>query len=160
MPPVDILAADQVQLSLEIAQSKHGAITLPIIGRAATKGSTRMVPHARTGKLITIADNDAALARWTEDVQWVAKANRVPLRRKPAGIGIRVWFLFERPASVSVAERPFMTVTPDVDKMLRAALDALTGIAYEDDSQVVDVHAVKRYSARTETILQLWEEQP
>lgn len=156
---VNILTADQVQLSLEIAASKPGAITLPVVGRAATKGSTRIVPHPKSGKPIIIADSKT-LDAWTGDVQWSARANRVPLRSKPAAIGLRVWFLFERPASVPAGERPFMTVKPDIDKLLRASLDALTGIAYEDDSQVVEVQTFKRYSARTETILQIWEERP
>lgn len=159
MRAVDILTADQVQLSIEIAASKPGAITMPVFGRAATKGSTRLVPHPTSGKPIIITDSKT-LKAWTADVQWSARANRVPLRLKPAAIGLRVWFLFERPARVAVNDRPFMTVKPDIDKLLRASLDALTGIAYEDDSQVVEVQTIKRYSARTETILQIWEERP
>lgn len=34
---------------------------------------------------------------------------------------------------------------PDIDKLLRAVLDGLTGVAFRDDSQVVDVFARKYY---------------
>ena len=36
--------------------------------------------------------------------------------------------------------------TPDVDKLARAVLDALTDCVYGDDAQVVQLHASKRYS--------------
>ena len=91
-------------------------------------------------------------------MQWSARANRIPLIARPGAVGVRIWFLFERPKSAPATERPFMTVKPDIDKVLRAALDALTGLAYEDDAQVVEVQTIKRYSTRTETILQIWEE--
>lgn len=37
-----------------------------------------------------------------------------------------------------------MTQRPDGDKLTRAIWDALTGVAFEDDSQVVEWHGVKR----------------
>lgn len=39
------------------------------------------------------------------------------------------------------------TTTPDVDKLARAVLDALTGVLYRDDSQVVELHASKSYGS-------------
>lgn len=36
---------------------------------------------------------------------------------------------------------------PDPDKMLRAIFDALTGVVYNDDSQIVDLHLRKEYGA-------------
>lgn len=35
---------------------------------------------------------------------------------------------------------------PDVDKLCRAVLDALTQVAFDDDSQVVDLVAAKEYA--------------
>lgn len=35
---------------------------------------------------------------------------------------------------------------PDIDNVIKAVLDALNGIAYDDDKQVVILHAVKKYS--------------
>jgi crossover junction endodeoxyribonuclease RusA len=36
-------------------------------------------------------------------------------------------------------------VVPDIDKLIRAVLDSLTGVCYLDDKQVVSVHARKEY---------------
>jgi crossover junction endodeoxyribonuclease RusA len=38
----------------------------------------------------------------------------------------------------------------DLDKLQRAILDALTSVAYNDDSQVVQIIAHKEYSAQSE----------
>ncbi len=34
---------------------------------------------------------------------------------------------------------------PDVDKLARCALDALSGVVIKDDAQVVELYARKRY---------------
>lgn len=48
-------------------------------------------------------------------------------------------------------ERPRPTVTPDIDKVLRAVLDALTEArAYDDDAQVVSVVSEQVYTTASE----------
>jgi Holliday junction resolvase RusA-like endonuclease len=42
---------------------------------------------------------------------------------------------------------------PDLDKLARCVLDALTGVVYADDSQVVGINASKCYGAETGCIL-------
>lgn len=42
------------------------------------------------------------------------------------------------------------TSKPDLDKLIRAALDAMTGIEFVDDSQVTSITASKRYCAAGE----------
>lgn len=58
-------------------------------------------------------------------------------------ITISMTFRYQRPKSVT---RQHPTVPPDLDKQIRSILDALTGIAYQDDSQVIEIHASKGYS--------------
>ena len=57
-------------------------------------------------------------------------------------ITISMRFRYLRPRSVT---RVQPTVPPDLDKQIRSILDALTGIAYKDDSQVVSITATKEY---------------
>jgi len=146
----------QLPIGVDLGAAPASAVAFAVHGPAATKGSTRAFPSASTGAIVTVADAKR-LPAWTQAVAWSAKAARVPLMPRPRGVALAVWFLFIRPSSVSAGERPLMTVKPDLDKCLRAALDALTGIAYEDDAQVIDVHVRKRYGSRTETIVQVWE---
>ena len=51
---------------------------------------------------------------------------------------------FHMPRGKTV-KRDVPCVTPDLDKLQRAVLDALTGVAYKDDGQVVHVTASKVY---------------
>ena len=62
-----------------------------------------------------------------------------------APIDIQITFIFPRPQSVKRKKRPYMVVKPDLDKLIRSTLDALTGVAYDDDSQVIHVNAYKLY---------------
>lgn len=49
------------------------------------------------------------------------------------------------------------TSKPDLDKLIRCVKDALTGIAWKDDSQVSIVHARKIYSSRTGANIEISE---
>ena len=82
------------------------------------------------------------LKAWREMVGWKAKEARVEKVPEHEPVIIYLTFVFVRPKSV---KREFPTVFPDLDKLLRSILDGLTGIAYHDDAQVVEIHTKKRY---------------
>lgn len=42
----------------------------------------------------------------------------------------------------------YPAVRPDVTKLLRAVEDACTGVVWRDDAQVIEQHAMKRYSTQ------------
>lgn len=83
----------------------------------------------------------SALAVWRSTVALSARfAGAQPVE---GAIGIEIVFRVRRPKTV---KRDYPTVAPDLDKYIRGVLDALTGIAYLDDSQVIDIKAEKVYS--------------
>ena len=83
----------------------------------------------------------SALAVWRSTIALAARfAGAKPLE---GAIAIDITFRVRRPRTV---KREFPSVAPDLDKYIRAALDSLTGIAYLDDSQVVDIKSRKVYS--------------
>lgn len=45
-------------------------------------------------------------------------------------------------------------VKPDIDNLVKLVGDSLNGIAYKDDSQIVEVMAVKKYG-KPETIIHI-----
>ena len=112
-----------------------------IDGRCPTKGSTRSFLNPKTGRVVTVADNKS-LKQWTTDARWQAKAAKVPMVYKPHGVAIDVRVEFVKPKT---AKQTAPTVRPDADKLLRAVLDALTGVAYTDDGQVVYAAIMKAY---------------
>lgn len=57
----------------------------------------------------------------------------------------------KRAAMVAGEIRP--TKKPDIDNVIKSILDALNGIAYSDDKQVVSVSATKYYAEEPKTIV-------
>jgi len=53
-------------------------------------------------------------------------------------------FYLQRPQSLS-ANINYMTKRPDVDNLAKSVMDALEGVIYEHDAQVVVLHIVKQY---------------
>ena len=51
--------------------------------------------------------------------------------------------------------RDYPTVKPDLDKMVRSVLDALTGILYVDDAQIIALAASKEYGDRAGVYIEL-----
>lgn len=77
-------------------------------------------------------------------------------------VSIDVTFWFARPKSHfttkgnrSASYRHRYTKKPDIDKLTRSVLDALTGIVYRDDSQVDYVLAQKKYGLEPHTDIQI-----
>lgn len=81
---------------------------------------------------------------------------------KSRPIEIAAEFYFDRPKShfkghVLREESPMWHVSrPDVDKLLRALLDGMTGIVFQDDSQVRISAARKLYGEQAETKVRIW----
>jgi Holliday junction resolvase RusA-like endonuclease len=69
-------------------------------------------------------------------------------------IGITVEFRLVRPKSAPKRKRtwPIGKLSGDLDKLARACGDALTGVLFEDDSQVIDWHVTKDYGDPGATI--------
>ena len=51
----------------------------------------------------------------------------------------------------------FPTKKPDVDNMLKAVMDALNGVVYFDDKQVVSVTVRKYYTEMDGLVVNVWE---
>lgn len=49
------------------------------------------------------------------------------------------------------------TIKPDCDNIGKTILDALNGIAYEDDIQIIALHVYKLYGAEAKAIVMLRE---
>jgi len=84
----------------------------------------------------------SALAAWRSTIGWEASLAGAKPHSEP--VRITVTFFMPRPRTV---KRPYPSVAPDLDKLIRGVLDGLTGIAYADDGQVIQIQAQKVYGA-------------
>jgi len=82
----------------------------------------------------------SALAVWRSSIGLAAVAQGSKKIEGPVAIALDFYML--KPRTV---KRDMPTVPPDLDKLIRAVLDALTGIVYLDDAQVVEIAASKSY---------------
>ena len=85
----------------------------------------------------------ADLATWRAMIYAKARET-VPLRDGAVYVGLT--FVMRKPKTVK-RDLPF--VRPDLDKLIRAVLDGLTGAAYNDDEQVCVLAAEKVYGDQT-----------
>ena len=79
-------------------------------------------------------------------------------------IGISIEFGMPIPKSESKKRKSLMladiihhTKKSDVDNMVKAVTDALNGIAYDDDSQIVYLYARKKYAAEPHVFCKICE---
>lgn len=144
-------------------------IKFRVDGEPAQKGSMSAFPimNKNTGKpvlndkgipMINVTDNSKKTKPWQRQVALEAQKNR-PEKLLEGPVVMVLKFYFERPKSVSEKKRPYPIVYPDLDKLIRAIGDALTGKIYSDDAQVVDIISRKRYGEAGVEI-EVWEITP
>lgn len=108
-------------------------------GRAAPQGSKR---HVGRGVLI---ESSRDVGPWRERV---ALAARRAMNGRPlfdtAALAVDIRFVMPRPASTPKHHTPAAIKRPDLDKLVRAVLDALTHTVFADDSLLIDLRARKR----------------
>lgn len=124
--------------------------TLSVYGRPATKGSTVSFIGA-SGKVITRTDS-TRLAPWTDAVRWACREAQMTLANPDVPVHVSATFVAPKPKT---AKRSHPTTRPDIDKWARALLDALTGMAYHDDAQVVGLNVDKCYGTAWVTHVQV-----
>lgn len=133
-------------------------------GRPRSKGSH--VPQVtKAGKLRAAAVQEDDLSRWERTIRSAASLALVDTRVMPGASGQeggypRAWpgpvvvlatFRLARPKRLAdTMDAEPALVVPDLDKITRALLDGLNGIAYADDRQVVALLAAKGYASPLE----------
>jgi crossover junction endodeoxyribonuclease RusA len=118
-----------------------------VAGHAKSSGSKRAFVNPKTGKMIVTAANPKQ-KQWQEAVKWMAM--QIWERRIPwdGPIALELAFIRPRPKAhfgtgnkgatlKDFAATAQPTTKPDSLKLARAVEDALSGIIYIDDSQIV-----------------------
>ena len=123
-------------------------IEFHVPGVPIPQGSMKAIqsPHQAFPRIVH--DNASELKGWRDVVRAYA---RLHVAGHPWDGPVRIWvdFIFARPKShigkTGLLACALPIPTPDVDKLVRAFLDALTGVAFVDDRQVIQVDAAKYY---------------
>jgi crossover junction endodeoxyribonuclease RusA len=121
-------------------------VTVRVDGNPAPQGSKRHVGHGR------MVEASKRLRPWRATVAAAVKAAvgaQVPFPDGPVIVTLE--FVMPRPVSTPKRSTPPAVKRPDIDKLCRAILDAITGAAIADDSQVTLMVAHKRIAEIAET---------
>ena len=117
-------------------------IAFDVIGRPSPQGSKKSIGNNR------FVESSKFLPAWRKAVRVAAEeAVTASMWARVSGpVELEVMFYLDRPSSISKTQRPQPTVAPDLDKLVRGVGDALTGVVYDDDSQVIRCLAWKVYA--------------
>jgi len=135
-------------------------IVFEVFGTPQPAGSKKAFGFRRRDGRVgaTVVDDNRKSRPWKTLVsETAAKVHPGPLLDGP----LAVWFLFEVPRPKGhfgkrglLPSAPNLpTVRPDVLKLARAVEDALTGVLYRDDSQIVHEVLMKRFGERARLLV-------
>lgn len=132
------------------------ALSFTVHGTPAPQGSKSAFAIRKagvyTGRVAVVNDNKGPLRTWRQDVKNAAAlAMTGPPLAGP--LGISVIFTVPKPASAPKRTRTWPCKRPDLDKLLRSTLDALTGEVFADDAQIVRAQIAKAYPGEDEHAL-------
>jgi len=142
-------AADKTQRSYagEKYSGEDMKITFQVFGHPEPQGSTRaFVPKGWKRPIITSAS--AKQKPWRQEVTRTAidaaeKSGCEIIPRETAVAILLNFYLLRPPSKPKRVTRP--TTKPDWDKLSRSICDSLTGIFFEDDSQICDAIVSKHF---------------
>lgn len=136
-------------------------IVIDVLGTPAPKGSNRAMLRGGFAVMVPGSSDTGQqrMKQWERCVRDEAREmtfadkNAGPLYQGKA-VAVAIVFRLPRPAGhrnkktgvllPSAPPRP--SVKPDVDKLARCTLDALTGIVFDDDSRIVELALHKTYA--------------
>lgn len=122
-------------------------LVVTVHGNPAPQGSKR--GYVRGGK-VQLVESSKNVKPWREAVKWA-------IHSYGDGYGFGDWtgdgpirvdvvFTVPKPASAPKTRRTWPARRPDLDKLIRSTLDAITDSgAIRDDGQIVEITAAKRY---------------
>jgi len=126
------------------------AIQFTVYGLPVPQGSKKVI----RGNVVEMAD--ARLRSWRQDIAVASREAMEGASPYIEPVDVRLMFWLPRPqahfgtgrnAEKLKPSAPIApSVHPDLDKLVRAVLDALTGIVFRDDKQVVSLTASKLYA--------------
>jgi len=128
------------------------SLTFVVFGLPAPQGSKR---HMGNGIMV---ESSKAVSPWRQDVKHAAIACIPHDWNTASPMVLSVVFRFKRPAG-QIGKKGVKPSAPahctsgrngDLSKLVRSTEDALTGVAYDDDRQIVTVSAQKRYCTADE----------
>jgi crossover junction endodeoxyribonuclease RusA len=134
-------------------------IAFDVLGTPAPKGSARAFYKAGMKRAVIVKDNDARQKNWDGAVreaaaEIVGNVEAPPFVDRPLVVSITFrmartaghWGKGKNAGRLKPTAPLYPQTKPDIDKLARATLDALTGIVFDDDSRIARLELFKVYA--------------
>jgi Holliday junction resolvase RusA-like endonuclease len=128
-------------------------ISFTVLGKPQPQGSMKgFVIKGKDGakpRAILTSDN-TKMKPYRQQVGWSALKARADagynglFAEKHVAVGVEMRFYFAKPPSIS-KKRIHDVVKPDLSKLVRSTEDALSGVIYCDDAQIIQLKTSKQY---------------
>lgn len=133
-------------------------IKFEILGEACAKGRPRF---RSVGKFVQTYNTDKTVNYENlVKLSFVNSGNEPILEDVPLRVSLEIFI--ETPKSVSNKKRNLMlngsirpTKKPDLDNVAKSILDALNGVAFKDDKNVVELNLIKWYAEQAKAIVSI-----
>lgn len=142
-----------------------GKISFTVYCRPQPQGSIKaFIPKGWNRPVLTSTNKNLKSFRQETAKAAIEAVSFFPLSALPflkhVPLELRAVFFFEKPKAAPKS-RVYPVVKPDCDKLARSIFDALEGIIYEHDAQIVRVVGEKRYGVpeRTEVTVSEFKEE-
>lgn len=124
--------------------------TVIVHGDPGPQGSKR---HVGGGRMV---ESSAKVKPWREAVKWAfITLGGIDRYHVPGPVRVELVFTVRKPLGAPKRRRTLPMRKPDLDKLTRSTLDALTQVtAIEDDARVVELAAAKRFPGEGEDALE------
>ena len=130
----------------EVPRAASPVLAFFVPGIPLSKGSPSILRPRGLGR--PILREKPTVVSWQKTIEVMAygAARRADFRPLDAPTYVELIFLLPRKRSArpDAGAMELAAVRPDLDKLIRAALDAMQGIAYVEDSRVTTIRACKR----------------
>ena len=133
-------------------------VRLTIPGKPVGKGRPRF---RRAGNFVQTYTPEAT-ANYETLVKWCWQERKLPKLSGELSASVRAFFPIPKSTTKKrrlemIGEAVGYTGKPDLDNIAKCVLDALNGLAYDDDSQVVQLTVTKHYSEEPRCVVELEE---
>ncbi len=133
-------AVEETEAPQEFMAHFGRSIKFDVSGLPIPQGSTRAFI---VNKRPVITSTSKGLNQWRQLVS--SEAQRRVDAPLEIPVAVTLHFRLPRPKSAPKKKRTYPDKRPDLDKLVRAVLDAITHVIISDDSQVVALTATKDY---------------
>lgn len=122
-------------------------VKFTVRGVATAKGNMSAFPFKRKdGSLgAAVTEGTKGSGDWRKAIQWAAQQQCDGAFFGDVAVRLSIVFFLPRPKTLPKRVRHHLK-KPDIDKLTRNVCDALKGVLWKDDSQVVDLVARKAYA--------------